>query len=210
MPIPVLAAIVFVIGVELVDVRQMREIFVQRPSEFWVAAATAGIVVFIGVEQGILLAIFLSLLDHTRRGYKPSNTVLSVDKEGHWSSIPQTSRAQFLPGLIIYRFNHSMYYANSERFKAEVLDLIAGADPPLSWFCLDGAAVDDVDFSAAAALREVYGLLKQRGIRFALVEIQDGVKTELDRYKITELLGNQNLFKTVDDLKNAYEKSSSR
>ena len=205
MPIAVLAAIVFVIAVELVNVKEMREIFVQRPSEFWVALATAATVVLVGVEQGILLAIALSLIDHTRRGYRPSNSLLSINEQGHWRWLPVAARAQFLPGVIVYRFNHSMYYANCQGFKDEVIRLVTRANPPISWFCLDGSAVDDVDFSAAAALREVYGLLKQRGITLVLVEIQDRVWTEFGRYKITELIGRENEFKTIYDLDTAYK-----
>lgn len=210
MPIAVLAAIVFVIAVELVDIRQMREIFNQRPSEFWVATATAGIVVFVGVEEGILAAIILSLFAHTRHGYRPTNSLLSVDKRGLWRSVPLGSGAQLLPGVIIYRFNHSMYYANSDLFKTEALALTSGASPPISWFCLDGAAMDDVDFSAAAALRETHGLLKLRGIRLVLVEIQESVRAELDRSKITELIGIPYTFNTIDDLETAYKRSSVR
>ena len=208
MPIAVLAAIVFVIAIELVDIKQMREIYIQRPSEFWVATATAGIVIFVGVEQGILAAIVLSLFAHTRHGYRPSNSLLSVERGGFWRSVPIGSGTQFLPGLIIYRFNHSMYYANSDLFKTEVLALTAGASPPISWFCLDGAAVDDVDFSAAAALREIYELLKPKGIRLVLVEIQDNVRRELDRSRITGLVGVQYIFNTIYDLENAYNRSS--
>jgi MFS superfamily sulfate permease-like transporter len=82
---------------------------------------------------------------------------------------------------------------------------VTGANPPISWFCLDGTAVDDVDFSAAAAIREVYGLLKQRGITLVLVEIQDKVWTEFGRYKITELIGRENEFKTIYDFDAAYK-----
>ena len=210
MPIAILAAIVFVIAVELVDIKEMREIFVQRPTEFWVATATAGIVVFVGVEQGIIAAIILSLIAHTRHGYRPSNSLLSLDKGDLQRSVPITSQAQFLPGLIVYRFNHSMYYANSNLFKTQLLALTSGTSPPISWFCLDGTAVDDVDFSAAATLRETYELLKLRGIRLVLVEIQDNVRAELDRSKITELVGVQNIFNTIYDLGNAYKRSSQR
>ena len=132
MPIAVLASIVFVIAVELIDVKKMRQIFLQRPSEFWIALLTAGTVVFVGVEEGIILAIFLSLLDHTRRGYRPSNTVLSVDSDGIRHSTPVSSHGQLLPGLIVYRFNHSMYYANCDQFKTEVGEMTTGARPPLS------------------------------------------------------------------------------
>jgi sulfate permease, SulP family len=209
MPIAVLAGIVFVIAIELVDIKEMREIFIERPSEFWVAAATAAIVVFVGVEQGIIAAIILSLFAHTRHGYRPSNTLLSVDNRGLWQSVPIESGAQFLPGLIVYRFDHSMYYANADLFKNEVSRLIEGAHPSLSWFCLDGAAIDDVDFSAAAALREVYEMLKQRGIRLVLVQIRNRVCAELERSKITDLVGVQYNFDTIYDLENAYNQSSS-
>ncbi|HYB66879.1 MAG TPA: SulP family inorganic anion transporter [Candidatus Acidoferrales bacterium] len=205
MPIAVLAAIVFIIAVELVNVKEMREIFVQRPSEFWVAMATAVTVVLVGVEQGILLAIALSLIDHTRRGYRPSNSVLSVNERGEWRWLPTTARAQFLPGVIVYRFNHSMYYANCQGFKGEAIRLVTDASPPISWFCLDGTAMNDVDFSSAAALREIHGLLKQRGITLVLVEIQDSVWTEFGRYGITELIGRENEFKTIYDLDAAYK-----
>ena len=205
MPIAVLAAIVFIIAVELVNVKEMREIFAQRPSEFWVAMATAVTVVLVGVEQGILLAIALSLIDHTRRGYRPSNSILSINEKGEWRWLPTTARAQFLPGVIVYRFNHSMYYANCQGFKDEVIRLVTDASSPISWFCLDGTAMNDVDFSAAAALREIHGLLKQRGISLVLVEIQDSVWTEFGRYKITELIGRENEFKTIYDLDAAYK-----
>ena len=75
MPEAVLSAVVFLIGIDLIDIKGMRSIFAQRRSEFWVALITAVTVVFIGVEQGIILAIVLSLIDHTQRGYRPKNTV---------------------------------------------------------------------------------------------------------------------------------------
>jgi len=209
MPIAVLAAIVFVIAVELVDVKTMRQIFLQRPSEFWIALLTAGTVVFVGVEEGIILAIILSLLDHTRRGYRPSNTVLTVDNDGIRRSMPVSSRGQLFPGLIVYRFNHSMYYANCDQFKSEVLELVNGAQPPVSWFCLDLGAADDVDFSAAEAIRETIGLLKQRGIRFTLVEVQANVQTELDRYGITGLVGKQFIFGRIHELEPVYKTQDS-
>jgi MFS superfamily sulfate permease-like transporter len=206
-PTAVLAAIVFVIAAELIDVKQMREIFHQRPSEFWVALATAGIVVLVGVEPGILVAIFLSLIDHTRRGYRPSNNVIIVDKDGVRVSAPVGSGAQFLPGLILYCFNHSMYYANSELFKTEVLGLVNEAQPLVSWFCLDAAPIDDIDFSAAATLREVYGVLKAKGVRLVMVYVQDSVRSELDRYNITALIGNDGFFRRIHELEDAYRRT---
>jgi len=208
MPIAVLAAIVFIIGVELIDIKQMRKIFAQRPSEFWIALLTAGTVVFVGVEEGIILAIILSLFDHTRRGYRPSNTVLSEDEDGQRHTTPVTTLAQLHPGLIVYRFNHSMYYANCEQFKSEMRELATRAQPPLSWFCLDLGAVDDVDFSAAEALQGAYEFLSQRKIRLVCVEVQATVRSEFDRYKITQLIGAQNIFGRIHEVEAAYAEAS--
>ena len=121
MPEAVLSSVVFLIGVELVDVKGMRKIFAERPVEFWVALITALVVIFIGVEQGILLAILLSIIIHTAHGYKPRISLLSTDDvSGRLHSVPVSSHTQIVPGLMIYRFQHSMYYANAELFTQEV------------------------------------------------------------------------------------------
>jgi len=206
MPTAALAAIVFVIARELVDIKGMRAIFKQRPSEFWVALITAGTVFFVGVEVGILFAIFLSILDHTRRGYRPRNMVLSIDETGNVRQFPVARGVQCEPGLIIYHFNHSMYYANSGLFSQEVIDLVNGADPSLSWFCLDATSIDDIDFSAAATLRETYNSLKQRGIRFVFTEVEDNVRGELDRYGITGLIGKDAFINRINDVKSSYKR----
>src|SRR5215471_15893925 len=104
-------------------------------------------VVFVGVEQGILLAIVLSLIDHTQRGYRPKNVVLVPGESGMWHAMPVATKAQAAPGLFIYRFTHSMYYANAQRLSDEITDLVNGAQPPVRWFCIDASSVDDVDYS---------------------------------------------------------------
>ncbi len=131
MPECVLSAVVFLIGVELVDLKGMRKIFVQRRSEFWVALITTLTVLLVGVEQGILLAIVLSLIDHTRHGYRPRNVVLLPTDSGAWQSQPLSTAAQALPGLIVYRFTHSLYYANSQQLTEDITGLVEAADPPL-------------------------------------------------------------------------------
>ncbi len=203
MPSAVLSAIVLLIAKDLIDVNGMRKIFVQRRSEFWVAVITAGTVFFVGVEQGIILAMFLSLLDHVRRGYRPKNALISMDESGSLKPFPISSHEQLLPGLIVYRFNHSMYYANADLFSREISEL---GVPPVKYMCLDMNAVDDVDFSAAAAIRAAYDTLKQRGIRLALAEVSDTVGPELDRYGITDLIGIDNIFTTIIGVRVAIKK----
>jgi MFS superfamily sulfate permease-like transporter len=169
MPDAVLSAVVFLIGLALIDIKGLRKIYAEARSEFWVALITVAVVVFVGVEQGIILAMALSLLDHVRRGYRPKNTVVVKPEGGGWRTLPVASPGQFVPGLLVYRFTHSMYYANAQSFSEDVLELVKGAEPPLSWFCIDADAIDDVDFSAAETLRTTYGVLKEQGIRLVFV-----------------------------------------
>ena len=93
-----------------------------------------------------------------------------------------------------------------EGFSQEVIDLVKGADPSVSWFCLDATSIDDVDFSAAATLRETYNSLKQRGVRFVFTEVEDNVRGELDRYGITELIGKDVFFNRIYDVKSSYKR----
>ena len=208
MPEAVLSSVVFLIGIELVDVKGMRRIYAERPLEFCVALATALVVIFVGVEQGILLAIVLSILIHTCHGYKPRNAVVDIDEAGREHMLPVSSHLQAVPGLMFYHFNHSMYYANAELFSQQAAELADTAQPPLAWFCLDMTAVDDVDFTAAATLREVHSLFKEKGIRLALAGVEAEVSKQLGLSGLTELIGKESIFDTLPDAEAAYRASA--
>jgi sulfate permease, SulP family len=204
MPNAVLAAVVFLIGVELVDVKGMHRILAERPVEFWVALITAAVVIFIGVEQGILLALVLSLLVHTRHGYKAKNTVLEF-KGGHFYAVPVAKAVETMPGLVAYRFNHSMYYANAEQLSEEVRRLVKLGPAPVQWFCIDLLAVDDVDFSAAAALREVCKALEEQQVRVVFADVNEHVRHELDASCVTELVGQDAYYLDLQTVLESYQ-----
>jgi sulfate permease, SulP family len=205
MPEAALSAIVFLIGVGLIDIAGMRKIFEQRRSEFWVAAITALTVVVIGVQQGILLAIALSLIEHTRHGYRPKNAVLVAGASGGREPRPVATAAQAAPGLVIYRFAHSLYYANCAQFADEIAFLEKAAEPPLRWLCLDASAMDDVDYSAAETLRSVEAKLKAKGIRLVVAEVMDDVKSKA-RYRLDELLGKDAFYDHLEDVVKQYRR----
>jgi sulfate permease, SulP family len=194
MPGAVLSAVVFLICVDLVDVKGLRRIYRERPWEFWVALITTATVVLVGVEQGILLAMFLSLIIHTRHGYHPKNALIVPAPPGGWKTQPLDTRHQMLPGLLIYRFTHGMYYANAGILAEEVTVLVQESQPPLVWFCIDMAAVDDIDFSAADTLRTLHASLQERNIRLVLSEVSSDVKEDLDRSGLTNLLGEDAVY----------------
>jgi high affinity sulfate transporter 1 len=204
MPEAVLSSVVFLISVDLVDIKGMRKIYGERPWEFWVALITAVVVVLEGVEQSILLAIILSLVAHTRHGYRPNNMVIVQDKTQRLRLQPVSAPGQVMPGLMIYRFMHNMYYANIQTLTKEVVALARGANPPLSWFCIDVSAVNDVDFTAAEALRTLHGILAEQGIRIVFSEVIEEVQAEFDRSDLTELFGRDAFFPNLADVVSAY------
>ena len=185
----------------------MLKIFSQRRSEFWVALITTLMVVVVGVEQGIILAIVLSLIDHTRRGYRPKNVVLVPAESGVWYAQPLATKAQAAPGLLIYRFTHSMYYANSQQLSEEILDLVNSAELPLRWFCIDASAIDDVDYSAAETLRSLFGILKEKGIRLVVAQVLDDVKAE-SRYELRELFGEDAFYDSLENVAKEYQQQT--
>ena len=194
MPVAVLSAVVLLIGAELVDLRGLRQIYLERPWEFWVAVITAAVVVFVGVEQSIILAIVLSLIVHTRHGYLVNNMLLAPDEAFGWRQLPISSRAQVAPGLMIYRFMHNMYYANCHVLSEEIMGLAEHANPLLTWICIDATAVNDVDFTAAETLRALHRDLNARGIRLVLCGVVDAVRLECDRSRLTDLVGRDAFF----------------
>jgi len=204
MPNAVLSAVVFLIGVELIDIKGMKKICTERPWEFWVALITAAVVVFVGVEQSILLAIVLSLAVHTRHGYLVRDMLLVPDETQGWRQQPISSKMQVIPGLMIYRFMHNMYYANSQVLSHEIVELARTAAPPLSWFCIDAAAVNDVDFTASETLRTLHGNLASQGVRLVMCEVVEEVRQEFDRSKLTDLFGKEVFFQTLGAVVLAY------
>lgn len=182
LPVAALSAIVFLIGIDLLHVSELRRVRTERPSEFWIALAAAGWVLVAGVEQAIVLAMVLSLIDHVRRGYRPHNSVVVRGPDGHRRLQPVHGGGEYEPGLVVYRFSHSMYYANADVLSREVIALVKAAAPALRWFVIDLDAVDDVDYSAGAALRSLKHTLGEQGVALKFARGSPEVHALLHRY----------------------------
>lgn len=194
-----LAAIVFTIAIGMVDVAGLRRIGAESPGEFKLAVGTATAVVVIGVEQGILLAIGLSLLRHVRHSYRPNTSVLAIDGVGHHAPIPAVAGAQTQPGLIVYEFGADLFYANANRFVEDVRNLVAHAPAPTRWFVVDAGAVTDIDYSAAQTLRDLIADLQQQGVDLALARVRPGLRADLARHGVIAALGQDRIFGTMHE-----------
>jgi len=188
LPDAALAAIVFLIAIELIDITGMRRILACRRYEFAIALLATAAVVVLGVEEGIVLAVVASIIDHLRHSYNPRNSVLVKSPAGHWQPVPVLPGMRTEEGLVIYRFGTNLYYANASRLIDDVTAL-ADHGGPLRWMVLDGAAIGDVDYTAAAVLTSVIEHLRKRDVRFAVSAVLGPVREQLDRYGISGALG---------------------
>ncbi len=198
LPRCVLGAIVFTIAVGLVDVRGLRDILRESPGEFRLALITAAVVVLIGVEQGILLAIVLSLLRHVRHSYRPHTAVL-VEDGAQWRPTPAIPGALSGPGLVIFQFGADLFYANAGRFAADVHGLVEGAATPVNWLVVDAGAITSVDYSAARVLRDLQQDLTQRRIAMVLVHTESSLRADLQRHRLMEVIGADHIFDTLHE-----------
>jgi SulP family sulfate permease len=203
LPNAVLSAVVFLIGVKLIAVKGMRSIYGLRRDEFWVALATAIVVITVGVEQGIILAIVLSLILHVRRHFTPNDAVVRWDEQGRFRLVKPAPGTVTEPGLVIYRFPVGIFYANAARLSEDVMGLVNVPDPP-RWFVLWADAIDDIDYTGAQTLVELAGQLRQRGIVFAIAEAGDDLRRELDRFGLTDKIGPDRYFDSLHAARDAF------
>ena len=210
LPRCVLAAIVFTIAVGLVDVSGLRAMRRESPGEFTLAIVTAAAVVLIGLEQGILLAVALSLLRHVRHSYRPHTTVLAPDASGRWVPAPATPGVETQPGLLVYRFGADLFYANENRFADEVRKLIRRAPSPVRWLVIDAGAIGAIDYSAARTLRELCEQLRQAGVALIFGRVSRYLRSDMDRHGITEVIGSSRIFATLHEALSAVRDGEAR
>ena len=176
LPRCVLGAIVFITAVGLVDLRGLRDIGLESPGELRLALITTVVVVAVGVEQGILLAMALSLLRHVRHSYRPHTAVLVEDAAGHRLPIAATPGALSEPGLVIFQFGADLFYANAGRFAEDVRGLVERAPTPVNWLVVEASALTSIDYSAARVLRSLQDDLIRDGVVMVLAHVQPSLR----------------------------------
>ena len=199
LPRCVLGAIVFTVAIGMIDIAGLRGIRRESPGEFTLAAITAAAVVGIGVEQGILLAIALSLFRHVRHSYRPHTMMLIPGAGGGWEPIPAAPGKQTEAGLIIYRFGADLFYANYTRFTDDVRALVDRAPTPVRGFVVDASAVTDLDFSAASAIRDLLADLAARNVTIVFARVSPYLRADMDRHGITAAARADHIFTTLHE-----------
>jgi sulfate permease, SulP family len=208
LPRCVLGALVFLVAIRLVDLKSLREIRVESPQEFALATATAVVVVLVGVEQGIVLAMVLSLLRVVRHSYHPHSGVMVADANGVWKLVDAAPGVVTEPGLVLYRFGAALFYANAGRFAQEVTRVVGPMPSPVRWVVVDAEAMTHVDYSAARVVKELQKNLAEAGVVLAFARVPWDAKADFDRHHLTEAIGPERIFNRLHDALSAFERQS--
>ncbi len=206
LPRCVLGAIVFFIAVRLIDMRGLQEIQRESPGEYALAVFTAAVVVLVGVEQGILLAMVLSLLRIVRHSYRPHTGVLAVSQHDAWQLVPAVPGVVTEPGLVIYSFGAALFYANASLFAKEIRGLVGPTPSPVRWLAVDAEAITNVDYTAARMVRELHEELVDRGVVLVFARAPLSLKADLDRHLLTQVIGPAQFFDRLHDAAAAFSK----
>jgi len=205
LPQPILGAVVITAAIGLVDPAAVRFLYQVRRSEFvlWLAAFVG--VALLGVLLGILAAIVLSLGNFIRRAWRPHDAVLGREDElKGYHDLERHPAGRQVPGLLLYRFDAPLFFANAGEFRRRLRGLLATTTPRVRWVVVAAEPITDVDTSAAATLGELLAELRQQGVTLAFAELKGPVKDRLRRYGLYDQVGDERFFPTVGTAVDGY------
>src|SRR5689334_21786091 len=197
LPNPALAAVVITAALSLADIPGTVRLWRQRKAEFLLSIAAFLGVALLGVLPGIAIAVGLSILNVFRRSWWPYNTALGrVAGLAGYHDIHSYPDASQLPGLVIYRFDAPLIFANAKTFRDEVKRL-AAAEPAPRWIVIAAEPVTDVDTTASDVLEDLDEELNARGISLVFAELKDPVRGKIERYGLTRTIDPGHFFPTI-------------
>jgi MFS superfamily sulfate permease-like transporter len=198
LPNPALAAVVITAALSLADIPGTVRLWRQRKVEFGLSIAAFLGVALLGVLPGIAIAVVLSILNVFRRAWWPYDTELGrVDGLEGYHDVHTHPEARHLPGLVIYRFDGPLFFANAKTFRDEVRRL-AKASPPPTWIVIAAEPVTDVDTTASDVLEDLDEELNAQGISLVFAELKDPVRDKIERYGLTRTIDPRHFFPTIE------------
>ncbi|MEV0902270.1 sulfate permease [Actinoplanes sp. NPDC049802] len=199
LPQPMLAAVVIAASLSLADLPGMRRLWRQRRVEFSLSLAAFLGVALLGVLPGIAVAVALSVLNVFRRVWWPYSTELGrPDGVAGYHDVRSYPDGERIPGLVLFRFDAPLIFANARTFREEIRHL-AHAEPPPQWIVVAAEPITDIDTTAADMLEDLDEDLNAKGISLVFAEMKDPVRTKIDRYKLTRTIDPAHFFPTVED-----------
>jgi high affinity sulfate transporter 1 len=209
LPASALAAVVIAAALTLVDIPFLVRLWRIGSAEFWLALASFLGVALVGVIEGVFFAVALSLLAFVRRAWSPHDAVLGrADGVKGYHDLSYYPEARQVPGLLLYRFDAPLFFANADVFRDRIRRRIAGAPEPVRWVVIAAEPITDVDTTAAAMIDELEAELEARGITLAFAELKDPMRARLRRYGALTGLPDEHIFPTVGTAVTGYLKAT--
>ncbi|MEI6230570.1 MAG: SulP family inorganic anion transporter [Actinomycetes bacterium] len=198
LPSPVLGAIIVVAAASLIVPAEWRALATSSRAELWIAAITAAGVVLIGVIPALLIAMVLSLIDMARRRAKAADAVEGwVSQDKHFASVERHPDAMVALGVVVYRFDASLFYANATHFKDRFMSAVDGAPYPVHTAILDTSCMGTTDATAAEAIEAVARQFESRSIRLLVAELASWPHTQWAELGLVEEIGEEHFYPTV-------------
>jgi MFS superfamily sulfate permease-like transporter len=208
LPQPTLAAVVIAASLSLADLPGTVRLWHQRRSDFFLCVAAFLGVVLVGVLQGIAIAIVLSILSVFRRTWWPYQAVLGrapgVPGYHDLASYPDAER---LPGLVIFRFDAPLVFANTRAFRDRIMKL-AAAEPKPRWIIVAAEPITDVDTTAADMLEDLDEAINAKGVSLVFAELKDPVRRKIERYELTRTIDSSHFFPTLSAAIEAFRRET--
>jgi SulP family sulfate permease len=204
-PLAALGGVVVFAAIRLVDVAELRRIAHFRRSELALAVSTTAGVLLLGVLAGIGVAIALSILDLLRRVARPHDGILGyAPNVAGMHDVDDYPGAHQVPGLVVYRYDSPLFFANAEDFTRRALEAVDASESPVEWFLLNAEANIEVDLTGVDALEEVRRVLAERGVVFAMARVKQDLREQLDAAGFIEAVGEDRIFMTLPTAVVAY------
>ena len=208
LPTSALAAVVIASAIGLFEFADLRRIYRIQRWEFWLSiACTVGVAVF-GAIPGIGLAIGLAIIEFLWDGWRPYSAVLGrIEQVEGYHDITRHADARRVPGLVLFRWDAPLFFANAELFHERVLDAVSSSPTPVRWLVVAAEPVTSVDVTSADMLLELDDALHAAGIVLCFAEMKGPVKDKLKRFGLFTRLGKENFFPTLGSAVSAYRKA---
>jgi SulP family sulfate permease len=205
-PTAALGGVVLVTAIKLIDVGELRRLWGIRRSDFVLALTTFAGVVIVGVLEGILIGVGVSLAETMRRAIAPHRAVLGYlpGELPTYRDITNYADAETVPGLIVYRFDAPIFFANADAFRDEILLLVREAETPVREFVVSAEAIYDIDTTGITMLGRLLDDLDEAGVRLTFARVRTNVRRLMARTGLEERIGADNFYLTVVEAGRAY------
>jgi len=205
LPQTALAALVIAAAIGLTEIADLRRIYRIQRWEFWLSIACFAGVATLGAIPGIGLAIVIAVIEFLWDGWRPHSAVLGrVERVRGYHDITRYPDARLLPGLVLFRWDAPLFFANAELFHDRVMAAVAVAPAPVRWVVVAAEPVTSVDVTAADAVADLDDELHGAGIELCFAEMKDPVKDKLKRFGLFSRFGENTFFATVGEAVSTY------